>query len=388
MTATVGSSEQIDSLLSAAAADGRVPGVAAVAGNADGVTYAGAFGSRDGSEPFTTDTVTWLASTTKAIVAVAALQCVERGELDLDAPIGELLPQLAEPRVLEGYDEDGVPRIRQARTPITLRNLLSHTAGNGYHFWNANVLRYQDENGLPNIIECREATLTTPLSFDPGTAWEYGMNIDWAAKAVEKVSGRTIGDYLRDNVLDPLGMRDTTFRLSAEHRTRLAGMSVRTPDGLTAIEFEIPQEPEFQMGGGGMYGSPSDYLRFLRMLLRRGELDGERVLAQETVDMARRNQIGDLTVGRIATVDPGSSNDVDFLPTTTKKWSLLGMLNVERTPAGRSAGSLFWAGLCNSYYWVDWDADECGLIVTQILPFADRIVLDLFDEFEDRVRAR
>lgn len=387
MTATVGSTGQIDAVLSAAITDGRVPGVAAVAGNAEGTTYAGAFGHRVGSEPFTPDTVTWLASTTKAIVAVAALQCVERGELDLDAPLGELLPQLAEPQVLEGYDEDGAPRLRPARTPITLRNLLSHTAGYGYHFWNANVLRYQGENDIPNIIECREATLATPLSFDPGSAWEYGMNIDWAAKAVEAVSGRSIGDYLRDNVLDPLGMRDTTFTLSADHRTRLAGMNVRTPDGLAAIEFEIPQEPEFQMGGGGMYGSPSDYLRFLRMLLRRGELDGARILAPETVDMARGNQIGDLTVGRIPTVDPGSSNDVDFLPTTTKKWSLLGMLNVERTPAGRSAGSLFWAGLCNSYYWVDWDADECGLIVTQILPFADPIVLDLFDEFESRVRA-
>lgn len=387
MTATVGSTEQIDSLLSAAAADGRVPGVAAVAGNSAGETYAGAFGTRVGSEPFTTDTVTWLASTTKAIVAVAALQLVERGELELDAPMGELLPQLAEPRVLEGYDPDGTPRLRPARTPVTLRSLLSHTAGYGYHFWNANVMRYQTENELPNIIECREATLTTPLSFDPGTAWEYGMNIDWVAKAVEKVSGRTIGDHLREHVLDPLGMRDTTFTLGAEHRTRLAGMNARTPDGLVAIEFEIPQQPEFQMGGGGMYGSPADYLRFLRMLLRRGELDGARILAPETVDMARGNQIGDLTVGRIPTVDPASSNDVDFLPTTTKKWSLLGMLNVERTPAGRSAGSLFWAGLCNSYFWVDWDADECGLIVTQILPFADRTVLDLFDEFEDGVRA-
>ncbi|TCK27264.1 serine hydrolase domain-containing protein [Pseudonocardia endophytica] len=387
MTATVGSAEQIQSLLSAAVADGRVPGVAAMAGNAAGTTYTGAFGSRTGSEPFTPDTVTWLASTTKAIVAVAALQCVERGELDLDAPMGELLPQLAAPQVLEGFDDDGTPRIRQARTPMTLRHLLSHTAGYGYHFWNADVLRYQGENGIPNIIECRDATLATPLTFDPGTAWQYGMNIDWAAKAVEEVSGRSIGDYLRDNVLDPLGMRDTTFTLSAEHRTRLAGMSARTPDGLVAIEFEIPQEPEFQMGGGGMYGSPSDYLRFLRMLLRRGELDGARILAPETVDMARRNQIGDLTVGRIPTVDPASSYDVDFLPGTTKKWSLLGMLNVERTPAGRSAGSLFWAGLCNSYYWVDWDADECGLIVTQILPFADPVVLDLFDRFEDLARA-
>ena len=388
MTGTVGSAErQINSFLSTAVEDGQVPGVAAVAGNRDGVTYAGAFGGRGGSQPFTTDTVTWLASMTKAVVAVAALQLVERGRLDLDAPIGTLLPQLAEPRVLEGYGTDGTPRIRPARTPITLRSLLSHTAGNGYHFWDTDVLRYQRENGLANITECREETLTTPLVFDPGTRWEYGMNLDWVGKAVEQVSGQRIGDYLREHILEPLGMTDTAFTMTADHRARLAAMNARTPDGLTAIEFEIPQQPEFQMGGGGMYGSAADYLRFLRMLLRRGELDGTRVLRPETVDMARTNQIGDLTIGAIPTADPASSNDVDFLPGTTKKWSLLGMLNAEETPGGRSAGSLFWAGLCNSYFWVDWDNDNCGVLVTQILPFADPIVLNLFDHFEDTARA-
>lgn len=386
MTTSTSVSDEIDIVLSGAVERGEVPGVAALVGDRDGVTYSGAFGTRGGDAAFTTDTVAWLASTTKALVVVAALQLVERGQLDLDAPLGALLPQLANPSVLEGFDDDGTPRIRPARTAVTLRNLMSHTAGNAYHFWDANALRYQTDNGLPGITECREATLTTPLMFDPGTAWEYGMNIDWVGKAVEAVTGQPLGDYLRTGVLDPLGMADTTFRLSGEHRTRLAGMNARTPDGLVAIEFEIPQEPEFQMGGGGMYGSPADYLRFLRMLLRNGELDGTRILAPETVDEARRNQIGDLTVGPIPTVDPASSNDVDFLPGTTKKWSLLGMLNVEQTPGGRSAGSLFWAGLCNSYFWVDWDRGDTGLIVTQILPFADQPVLDLFDRFEETSR--
>jgi methyl acetate hydrolase len=388
MTASVTAAERIDQVLGGAVERGDVPGVAALAADSGGVTYSGAFGTRVGDEPFGTDTVAWLASTTKAIVAVGALQLVERGDLELDAPLGTLLPALAELQVLEGFDADGTPRLRPARTAVTLRNLLSHTAGNGYHFWNADILRYQQDNGLPNIIECREATLTTPLTFDPGTDWQYGMNIDWVAKAVEKVTGRPIGDHLRTSVLDPLGMDDTTFTLSPEHRTRLAGMSVRTPDGLVPIEFEITQEPEFQMGGGGMYGSPADYLRFLRMLLADGTLDGVRILSPETMAEAKRNQIGDLTVGRIATVDPASSNDVDLLPGTTKKWSLLGMLNVEETPGGRSAGSLFWAGLCNSYYWVDWEKGNTGLIVTQILPFADGTVLDLFAQFENAVRGR
>jgi methyl acetate hydrolase len=378
--------EQIDEVLAAAVEDGAVPGVAALVGDRDGIVYSGASGSRGDDALFTPDTVGWLASTTKALVAVGALQLVERGVVDLDAPIGPLLPQLADLGVLEGFADDGTPRIRPARSAVTLRNLLSHTAGNVYHFWNANALRYQRDLGLPSIDACRNATLTTPLMFDPGTAWEYGMNIDWVGKAVEAASGLSLGDYLRANVLDPLGMADTTFRLSAEHRSRLATMHVRTPDGPVPMRFEVPQDPEFQMGGGGMYGSPADYLRFLRMLLREGELDGARILAPETVAQARRNQIGDLTVRRLETALPSGSHDVDFLPGTTKKWSLLGMLNVEATPGGRSPGSLFWAGLCNSYYWVDWHRGDAGLLVTQILPFADPAVLDLFDRFEETSR--
>ena len=323
---------------------------------------------------------------TKIIVCVGALQLVEQGKLDLDAPLGALLPQLAEPQVLEGFDDAGRPRVRPARTPVTLRNLMAHTAGNGYHFWDANVKRYQEVEGLPGIIECRESTLTTPLMFDPGTAWEYGMNIDWVGKAIEAVSGLSLEEYLRQNVLDPLGMRNTSFVLSDDHRTRLAQMHARTPDGLVPIEFEMTQEPEFFMSGGAMYGSPADYLTLLRMLLGNGTLDGVQILQPESVTEGMRNQIGELTVGKIDTADPASSHDVDFLPGTTKKWGLLGMINMAETPGGRSAGSLFWAGLSNSYYWVDWNKGNAGVIFTQILPFADPQVLGLLEQFENTVR--
>jgi methyl acetate hydrolase len=324
---------------------------------------------------------------TKMIVAIGALQLVEQGRLDLDSDLGTVLPALAEPRVLEGFDEAGRPKIRPANSAVTLRRLLSHTAGNGYHFWNANVLRYQEAEGLPGIIECREATLTTPLVFNPGTAWEYGMNIDWVGKAIEAVSGQDLEQYLRTSVLDPLGMSTTSFRLGPALRGELAAMNFRSPDGLVRIEFEMTQEPEFLMAGGAMYGSPADYLTLLRMILGGGEVDGVRILREDTLAEALSNQIGDLPIGKITTVDPGSSNDVEFLPGTTKKWSLLGLLNVEETPGGRSAGSLFWAGLANSYYWVDRDRGDAGVLVTQILPFGDHAVLELFDRFENAVRA-
>ena len=378
----------LDTLLSAAVEKGDFPGVAAVAANRDGLVYRNAFGvaSSDPLRDMAPDTVAWIASMTKTIVAVGALQLVERGQLDLDAPMSDVLPQLAEQQVLDGFDDMGQPVTHTATIPVTLRHLLSHTAGNGYHFWHADVQRYQEVMGLPGIIECREATLTTPLLHEPGTAWVYGMNIDWVGKAIEKISGGTLEEYLRANILDPLGMTDTSFIIEAGRRARLSGMNVRTPEGdLVQVPFEMTQEPEFQMAGGAMYGSVDDYVTLLRMLLGNGTLDGVRILAAETVEEARRNQIGELAVGPIHTVDPGSSNDVDFLPGQPKKWGLLGMINVDPAPNGRSAGSLFWAGLGNTYFWVDWDNGDCGALFTQILPFADHKVLDAFEAFERSV---
>lgn len=291
--------------------------------------------------------------------------------------------------MLDGFDDAGQPVTHSTTTPVTLRHLLTHTAGNGYHFWHADVQRYQQVMGLPGIIECREVTLTTPLMHEPGSAWVYGMNIDWVGKAIEKISGGTLEEYLRANILDPLGMKDTSFIIGSDRRARLAGMHVRTPEGeLVQVPFEMTQEPEFQMAGGAMYGSVDDYVTLLRMLLGNGTLNGVAILAPETVEAARRNQIGDLGVGPIATVDPGSSNDVDFLPGQPKKWGLLGMINVDPTPNGRSAGSLFWAGLGNTYFWVDWDNGDCGALFTQILPFGDHKVLDAFDAFERSIHGR
>lgn len=376
----------IDHLLSSAVERGDTPGIAAVAADAGGVVYAGAAGSR-GSEPMTVDTVVWIASMTKVVVAVAALQQVERGALSLDAPLADVLPELAEPKVLTGFDDEGRPQLRPATTPVSLRHALSHTAGWAYDFWNADVTRYHEVAGVPNIIACRNVTLANPLVSDPGTKWEYGPNIDWAGKAVEAVTGQNLEEYLREHVFAPLGMGDSGFVIG-DRRARLAGMNARLPEGGTApIEFEVPQGPEFFMGGGGLYSTPEDYLKVLRMLLGRGELDGTRVISEASVAEGMRNQIGDLTVGPIPTVNPSASFDVDLLPTTTKKWGLFGMINVEETPHGRSAGSLFWAGLSNCYYWVDWEKQHTGVLFTQILPFADPKILATFDEFENAVRS-
>jgi CubicO group peptidase (beta-lactamase class C family) len=295
----------------------------------------------------------------------------------------ERLPELGSIQVLEGFDDAGQPRLRAPRRPITLRHLLTHTAGFTYDIWNADMIRYQECQSLPGIVECKNLTLQTPLVFDPGERWEYGINIDWVGKMVEHVSGQSLEEYFREHIFGPLGMRDTGFIVGPDQRARLASMHVRLPDGsLQAIEFMLTQEPEFFMGGGGLYSTGPDYLRFLRMLLGGGELDGQRVLKRETVEHMGTNQIGDLLVGPLKTAIPSSSNDAEFFPGMPKKWGLGYMLTTEAAPTGRSAGSLTWAGLANTYYWIDPARRLTGMILTQILPFADPTVLGLAEQFE------
>ena len=179
----------------------------------------------------TPDTVFRIASMTKAVTGVAAMQCVERGRLSLDQPAGEIMPELAEPQVLEGFDADGKPRLRPARRKITLRMLLTHTAGFVYPVWNANFNRYCETTGFPTIMSGKLAALNAPLAFEPGERWEYGINIDWAGRMVEAVSGQDLDAYMRENIFAPLGMRDTGFVPTQEQLARSVQAHARKPDG-------------------------------------------------------------------------------------------------------------------------------------------------------------
>jgi methyl acetate hydrolase len=366
-----------------------VPGVVAVAANDKGVVYQGAFGKRvlpDGAA-MTLDTVFWIASMTKALTATAAMQLVEQGRLELEQSLGHLVPELASPQVLEGFDSAGAPRLRPAKRPVTLRHLLTHTAGFSYDIWNANIGKYMEHAGVPGVISCQNAALRTPLVFDPGEAWEYGINIDWVGKVVEAVSGNTLDVYLRDHLFTPLGMRDTGFALRPDQRMRLAGMHARTPQGLQPVPFEMPQEPEFFMGGGGLYSTAADYLAFMQMILHRGTFNGVQVLKPETVALMSHNHIGELRVETMKTVMPELSNDANLFPGMVQKWGLSFLINTASSPNGRSAGSLAWAGLGNTYFWIDPVKHLGGIILTQILPFADEAVLDLFAQLERGVYA-
>jgi methyl acetate hydrolase len=384
------SKAQIDQILRQKCEAKEIPGVVAMAATGSEVIYQGAFGKRDLSkdDAMTADSVFWIASMTKAITTAAGMQLVEQGKLSLDEPIGKLLPDLASPQVLEGFDAKGEPKLRPAKKPITLRQLMTHTAGFAYDMWNGDIGKYLEKTGTPGITTCQNAALKTPIMTDPGTRWEYGTNIDFVGKAIEAVSGQRLDAYLRDNMFAPLGMSDTAFKIGDLQRKRLVGMHARGEDGsLTAIPFELEQEPEFHMGGGGLYGTAADYIKFTQMILGKGRGNGNQVLKPETVALMGQNHIGDLTMGKMTTVAPPYTNDVDLYPDIVKKWGLSFLINTAKTPEGRSAGSLAWAGLANTYFWIDPARNVAGVILMQLLPFADGKCLEAFAGFERGIYA-
>ena len=381
---------QIDEVLKKATERGDVPGVVAMAATREGPVYQGAFGTRalpDGPS-MTAGTVFWIASMTKAITSTAAMRLVEQGKLSLDWPISEMLPELAAPLVLEGFEAAGEPILRPARQRITLRHLLTHTAGFVYDIWNPDMGRYMATTGVPGIISCQNAALMLPLMFDPGDRWDYGINIDWAGKAVERASGQSLGDFFAEHIFAPVGMTDTGFTVTPARRVRLVGMHARAEDGtLGPIPFELPQDPEFQMGGGGLYGTAADYLAFERLFLNQGRINGRQVLRPETVQLMSQNAIGALDVRALETAVPAYSYNAEFFPGMAKKWGLGFMISPEPVPSARGPGSLAWAGLGNTYFWIDPTKGIAGVILMQLIPFADPKALAVLDGFEKALYA-
>lgn len=371
----------IDHVLQAAVEHGHVPGAVVTIVDRDGTRYEGCAGERSlgGGVAMTPDTVGSIFSMTKAVTGAAAMQLVEQGKIELDAPAKLVCEELGDIAVLDGFDGDGQPITRPPRTDITLRNLLTHTSGFVYDIWEADMARYLEVTGAPSVLTLQKAALSVPLMFDPGTRWAYGIGIDWAGQMVERVSGLTLGAYFEEHLTGPLAMADTAFAHSDSMLQRAAGMHARLPDGtLAPIQLSGPENPEFEMGGGGLQSTMGDYGRFIRMILNDGELDGVRVLQPETVAQMASNNMGNLRVTKLVTNNPGLSNDAELFPGEPKTWGLTFQINEEASATGRPAGTLMWAGLANSYYWIDRSNGIGGAFLSQILPFADQGSLDTY----------
>jgi methyl acetate hydrolase len=381
-------SSSIDTVLRDAVAAGAVPNVVAIAADADGVIYEGAAGPREvgQDDPVTPDTHYRIMSMTKMVATVTALQLVEQDELDLDAPVEQYLPEFADREVLVGFDGD-TPKLRPAASRVTVKQLVTHTSGLGYRFFNADLARWEDVTGHPSVVSGDLRSLQEPLVADPGTVWNYGINTDWLGKVVEKVGGTSLDVAIKEGVTGPLGMDQTAFLMDDGQRTGSTPVHVKGEDGSWVSAGEIlNQNPDWWAGGHGLYSTPRDYIRFERALLRGGELDGERILEEGTVEKAFTNQIGELDFpATLPTSDPTLSCDFNAGPGW--KWGLGLLLNTADHPGMRRAGSGSWAGLCNTHFWIDRRSGICASIYSNLLPFATPEALQLYGAFEQALYA-
>ena len=362
-----------------------LPGVVAGFANTHGTLHQGASGWRDiaRGEPMREDTIIAIASMTKPVTSVAVLQLVDRGLLDLDLPASHYLPQLATLDLLTGFDTNGNPKLAKPPRIPTTRELLTHTSGYAYEIWNENI-HLAVENGLgTSLFKPGQAGLQAPLAFAPGERWEYGIGIDWAGLLVEKISGKRLDRYFEDHIFTPLKMHDTFYFVPEQKRSRLASVYAKNKNG---FEVSPPLVPEVS-GGGGLYSTVADYLRFMRALLNQGRLEGAQILTPASVDAMFRNQIGDIPVTPLTTQMPAASNDMDMGFGAPARWGLGFLLHQKATASGRPAGTASWTGLFNSYFWIDRKNGICAIVATQVLPFYDENAVKLLKSYEAAVYA-
>lgn len=373
---------------------GGVPGVVAMVTNQKDNIYEGAAGKRclaTGSS-MTTDTVFALFSTTKALTGTCALQLIEEGKLHFDDLAGRYVPEIDELQVLEGFTADGRPLTRPPKRPITVRDLFLHTSGLCYAFFSQEDKAYREYHAIPPTTACTFESIRTALLFDPGTAWAYGVNIDWLGLIVERLRNERLGEVMKARIFDPLEMHDIGFVMTPQMQSRRATIHSRQETGelVPLPEMVLPQPPAMDMGGHGLYGTVGDYMKFIRMLLNEGQGPNGRVLTADTVTRMFDDGLLELglSVGEWKTSDPDLTNEGELLPGTGKGWAYTFMTNREKAPSGRPAGSVMWAGLANCYYWIDRTNRIGGYWASQVLPFYDAAAYPAYFEFESTTYAR
>lgn len=370
----------LQSLLADQVARDALPFAVVMVADADGIHTAAAGDAGP-------DSVFRLFSMTKAVAAVAAAILVERGLLDLDAAVTDYLPEFADVRVLDGWDDE-TPRLRAPATPVTVRQLATHVSGFAYSHWNADMRRYRAATGLPAMASGRRAALFYPLVADPGTRFAYGPGPDWLGLVIAAAAGRTIEDVCAEAIFGPLGMTDTVFDLDPARAERLVPAFTRASDGsFDDLAIAPPEHPEVRGMGDALYGTPADYLRFLRMLLGHGALDGARLLTPASVDALLANQTGALAIPPMRATSARISADVAFFPGTRKSHSLACLRVEEDVPGMRRAGAQGWAGILNTHYWIDPAAGLAAVFMTQVLPFMDPAVAAAYAEVERAIQA-
>jgi methyl acetate hydrolase len=373
-----GNTASVDAVLADAVARGVIPGVVAMVTDRERVLYQGAFGVADASNrrPLRMDAMFRIASMTKPVTTVAAMQLLEQGRFSLDDPAGKYLPELAGLSVFESFDgRTGAYTVRPVKKAVTIRHLLTHTSGLGYYFTSATVRDFKPRDG--------EQYSAGPLLFEPGERWIYGTGLDWVGRLVESLSGNTLEEYFRQHIFGPLEMSDTSYNVPDQKQARLVTVHRRRGDASFDVD---PNQPPVAVtrfvGGGGLSSTATDYVHFLQMLLNRGTWRGTRILAAGSVAQMSTNQIGSVSVPALKTAVPERSSDFTFVADGRDKWGLGFLITTDQVPGKRSPGSLSWGGINNTYFWVDPTRGIAGVILMQFLPFADSRALAVYDSFE------
>ena len=380
---------ELDKVIADAVAQQDAPFLVAMVGHRDGAVWSGAAGQRSPGQPASLDTVFRIFSMTKAVGSMAAMVLMDRGKLSADATVESIVPEFAQLQLLDGFDASGAPILRAPKVKATVRHLATHTSGLCYEFWNAAMARYMQASGAPAILSGLTSAMNYPLQFEPGTQWGYGIGIDWLGRVVEKVDGRRIDQFCREEIFEPLGMTDTAFEVLPHMAARLASVSLRGEDGKFA-DFALapPSKPEFYGMGHALYSTAPDYLRFLRMVMGHGALDGKRIISVAGLAHMLANQIGSVAIHSLPSTAPPLSADLDLFPGRKKSHSMAFMRFDEDTPGMRHAGSQGWAGVLNSHYWFDPTANVIGLLMTQSLPFIEPRFASTYEKFERAVYRR
>ena len=378
--------EVLDSVLrNAVTRAGGVPGVVAMVSDKDGNIYEGAFGYRnaDTKEPMTVDTVFAMFSTTKAVTGLILMKLVEDGLVALSDPVSKYLPEINDIEVLVRFDENGEPETKKPDNEVTVEMLMLHTAGFGYEFFSEDDANYRKAKNVASILTSTQAGIQTVLLFEPGTDWNYGVNIDWVGRVIEAVTGLRLGEAMKKYLFEPQKMDNISFTPPEEMTARRAVMHLRNHAGTLTANKDIaaPGTPEMDMGGHGLYASIDEYMKFIRVILN----NGDNVLSPETVQQMLTNGLGELKSGGWKTSDPVLSNDGEFFPGYEKSWAYTFQVNETALPTGRPAKQVMWAGLANLFYWIDTENGIGGFWATQILPFQDPASYLGYLEFESAV---
>lgn len=379
----------VDVLLGSACEQLAVPGVVAIIADRSGTRFERAYGWGDVERGLALqpDTVFRIASLTKAVVAIAVLQLVEAGDLDLDTPVADIIPAFDALQVLDGFDGD-VPRLRSPSRRATVRNLMTHTSGLTYDAFQGDLLRYGASTGIPMPSSGLMASFESPMVTDPGERFTYGMSTDWTGRVLETITGKPLAEIIRERVAGPLELRDLAFTLDAEQTRRLAPVQLRQGEGSFSImEFEWPAKPEFHSAGHGLYATAADYMAVQELFLHGGEHNGVRLLEPETVTMMTSDELGKLGIqmDRLASARPDFSHDL--VPRPNVSWGLDIEITTADMPGLRPAGSFGWCGTFNNYYWVDPRNGIAAALHMSYLPLFDPAAMDLYERFERAIYA-